>query len=115
MDCFRKRLGGEFFAGLQRGGNDWGQPHLVNRLAKIDIWPNRLGASPDERTQTFAETGLRHLRHVGEAIGIAQITQMAMRNERVLRRFLPTDSMRRCGVRPKSLHSDNPRIRTTPL
>jgi hypothetical protein len=56
----------------------------MNVLAKIDIFPDWRRPSSDERAQTFAETGLRH---VFEAIGSARITQMTIRNVRVLRGF----------------------------
>jgi len=40
----------------------------MDRLARIDLLRNGRRTSPDERGQTLAETGLRHLRHVSEAI-----------------------------------------------
>jgi hypothetical protein len=47
--------------------------------------PNSRWSSADERAETLAETGLRHLRHVFEAIGSARITQMAIGTCEVLR------------------------------
>src|ERR1700736_6527156 len=69
IDPFLQRFGREIFPWLQRTRTNRGQPHLVNRLANIDILSNSRWSRADKRAQTLAETGLRHLSHVFEAIG----------------------------------------------
>src|SRR5205085_11892617 len=79
IDQFLQAFWREIFPGLQWTRIDTGQTNVMNVFARIDIFANRRGATSDEGAQTLTETGLRHLRHVSEAIGTTPITQMTTR------------------------------------